>query len=147
VRVIAILAITMSVAGCSSDAPSASPGGDVAGLSGTSWIVVTVSGRSPVAGAVPTLTFADESIQAFFGCNQGGGAYRLDPSTGQFAVQDVATTDMACLRAGVSEFETAFVQALTSARRASLDPTSGQLHLDGPGGGIVLVRLEHPASS
>jgi hypothetical protein len=54
---------------------------------------------------------------------------------------------MGCLQVGVSTFESAFLVALSSARQASLDPASGQLHLDGPSGRIVLVPLEHPVAT
>jgi heat shock protein HslJ len=146
-RLIAILAIAVAVAGCTSDTQSSSPtpGGTLAGLAGTSWIVVTVNGRSPVTGAVPTLAFAGERIQAFFGCNQGGGVYRFDRASGEFAVQDMAITQMACAGVGVSTSESALAQALSSVNRATLDST-GQLLLDGAGGRIVLVTLVHPAA-
>ena len=147
-RLIASLAIVLVAAGCTSAAPSpgGTPDGSVGPLAGTSWIVVTVNGRSPLAGAVPTLSFTGERIQAFFGCNQGGGSYRLDPSTGAFAVSDLSETAMGCLQPGVMEFETALVQTLGSASRASVDST-GRLLLAGPGGAIAAVPLEHPAAS
>jgi heat shock protein HslJ len=146
-RLLVILAIALTSAGCSGGAPSSGPPrGAVGQLTGTSWIVVTVDGRSPVAGAVPTLAFTADRIQGFFGCNQGGGTYRLDPATGQFAVSDLAETAMGCLQPGVMEFEAVLVQALGAATRAGLDDT-GRLLLAGPGGAVTLAPLEHPAAS
>lgn len=147
-RLVVLIAIVAAIGGCSDAVgPSASPPpGAVSTLAGTSWIVVSVNGRSPIAGAVPTLAFDAGTIKGFFGCNQGGGRYRLDGATGRFEVQDLAETAMGCLQPGVTAFEAVLVQVLGGATQATLDPT-GQLILSGPGGRIVLVTLEHPAVS
>ena len=135
-----------SLVACAAEVgPSGSPpGGAISGLAGTSWIVVSVDGRSPVAGAVPTATFDAVRVSGTGGCNQYGGPYRLDPSTGQLGVGELVSTDMGCLGAGVSAFETTYLRALGGATQAKLDPL-GQLVLSGATGRIVLVRLEHPA--
>jgi heat shock protein HslJ len=145
-RPVLLVAIAIAIGGCSDVvSPSASaPPGAISTLDGTSWIVVSVNGHSPIAGAVPTLAFDAGQINGFFGCNHGGGRYRLDIVTGQFAVQDLAETAMGCLQPGVMEFESGLVQVLGGATQATLDPT-GKLVLSGPGGRIILVTLEHPA--
>jgi heat shock protein HslJ len=145
-RLVLLVAFAIAIGGCTDAAgPSpSSPPGAISTLSGTSWIVVSVNGHSPIPGAVPTLAFDAGQIKGFFGCNQGGGRYRLDVVTGQFAVQDLAETAMGCLQPGVTAFESVLVQALDGASQATLDPT-GQLILNGPGGRIILVTLEHPA--
>jgi heat shock protein HslJ len=151
VRLFALLVIVATVGACSGDAtPSGSgtgpSGGAVPPLAGTSWIVVSVDGRTPVAGAVPVVTFDADRVGGTGGCNQFGGPYRLDPATGQLEVRELVSTEMGCLQAGVSAFEGVFLKALGGVRQASIDPT-GQLVLDGPAGRIVLVHLEHPAAS
>jgi heat shock protein HslJ len=143
------LALGLVVAACgpgaaSSPSPSGPPAGSVPTLEGTSWIVLSVNGRSPVPGAVPTIQFSASRVSGTGGCNQIGGEYRLDPATGAFAVDQLSSTVMGCLRAGVGEYESAFLTALSSATRAALDG-SGQLQLDGPASRISLVTLEHPA--
>ena len=145
-RLVLLIAIVAAIGGCSDEvgASGSPPSGAISTLSGTSWIVVSVNGRSPIAGAVPTLAFDAEQIKGFFGCNQGGGRYRVDGATGRFAVQDLAETAMGCLQPGVMAFESVLVQLLGGATQAALDPT-GQLILSGPGGRIILVTLEHPA--
>lgn len=145
-----VLVLAALVVACGSDAvPSLAPGasqeGSIPALTGTSWIVVSVNGRSPIAGAVPTISFDATQIKGFFGCNQGGGGYRLDAATGQFAIQGIGATAMGCLQPGVTEFESAFTTALGGSTSARLDPT-GQLILRGPASRIVLVTLEHPAT-
>ena len=148
-RLALLVAIVIAIGGCSDAVgPSASPPpGAISTLAGTSWIVVSVNGHSPLAGAAsPTLAFDAGTIKGFFGCNQGGGRYRLDYATGQFEVRDLAETAMGCRQPGVTEFESVLVQVLGGATQATLDPT-GQLILSGPGGRIVLVTLEHPAQA
>jgi len=145
VRVALFTVLVVTTAACGGDpGPTASPTG-ASGLDGTSWIVLTANGRAPVAGAVPTLSFAGGRVQGFLGCNQGGGAYRLDPSTGRFAVGEMAITTMACARAEIMAFESTVAQALSGASQASMDP-AGHLILSGPGGRLDLVTLEHPAA-
>jgi heat shock protein HslJ len=146
-RLALLVAVVAALGGCSDavSPPASLPPGAISTLAGTSWIVVSVNGHSPVAGAAsPTLAFDAGTIKGFFGCNQGGGRYRLDGATGQFAIQDLAETAMGCLQPGVNAFESALVQVLGGATQAALDPT-GQLILTGPGGRIILVTLEHPA--
>jgi heat shock protein HslJ len=145
-RLVLLVAFAVAIGGCTDavGSPSPPPPGAVSTLTGTSWIVVSVNGHPPIAGAVPTLAFDAGTIKGFFGCNQGGGRYRVDGATGRFAVQDLAETAMGCLQPGVTEFESALVQVLGGATQAALDAT-GQLILSGPGGRIVLVTLEHPA--
>lgn len=146
-RFLALLTIALAIAACGGDtAPSGSPPpGTGSPLAGTSWIVVSVNGRSPVPGAVPTVRFDADRVSGSGGCNQFGGSYRANPSTQQFAAGELVSTDMGCLQAGVSAFETTFLQALGGSTQAALDPI-GQLVLSGAAGRIVLVRLEHPAA-
>ena len=151
VRLLALLTILATVGACSADATPSGPGSGPSGgtpstLAGTSWIVVSVGGRTPMAGAVPTVTFEADRVGGTGGCNQYGGPYRFDPATGRFEVRELVSTDMGCLQAGVSAFEGLFLKVLGAASQASLDP-AGQLILDGPAGRIVLFHLEHPAAS
>jgi heat shock protein HslJ len=141
-----LLAMAVAVAGCGGEPdPSGSPpAGSLATLAGSSWAVVSVNGRPPIPGHVPTVAFESERISGSGGCNQFGGRYQLDPATGRFATVEIGSTLMGCLAAGVSDFEAMFVQALGGATQVALDP-AGQLVLSGPSGRVILVRLEHPA--
>jgi heat shock protein HslJ len=143
-RLVGLLAIVFALAACGGDDPPPSSGpGSGTTFANTSWIVLLVNDRAPVAGAVPTITFSADSITGTGGCNHLGGHYRFDPSTGQIAVRELGSTAMGCLQAGVSDYETLFLQALGTASEATID-AKGQLNLRGPGGRILLVALEHP---
>jgi heat shock protein HslJ len=107
---------------------------------------VSVDGRSPLVGAVPTATFDAERVGGTGGCNQYGGPYRFDPATGRIQFRELVSTDMGCVQAGVTTFESVFLQALGGSTQAAIDP-SGRLILSGPVSRIVLVHLEHPAVS
>jgi heat shock protein HslJ len=146
-RILVLVTLLGAIGACAADAPasgSAPPGGTTPALVGTSWIVVSVNRRAPIPGAVPTVTFDGDRVSGSGGCNQFGGSYRADTSTGQLLVHDLVATSVGCLQAGVSGFEDVFIQALGGASQVALDPT-GELVLSGPAGRIVLVTLEHPA--
>lgn len=107
-------------------------------LAGTVWRVVTINGRTPVAGSEPTMAFAEALVTGSAGCNSYSGQYRYDPSTGSIAFEQAAMTAMACLEPGRMDVEAAFATAMTGATSASIDP-QGRLILTGPGGEIVLA--------
>ena len=144
-RLIALVVFAVVLAACDSGAtPSPSPVGDVpSALAGTAWIVQSVNGRAPIAGAVPTIMFDDTSVTGTGGCNHLGGHYQYDAASGSFAVADLGMTAMGCLQPGVTDYETTFVQALGTASHAGTGP-DGELVLDGPAGRVLLVHLEHP---
>jgi heat shock protein HslJ len=147
-RLVVLVAIVLAVVACGGgDPPSGSPpaGGSIS-LADTSWVVLVVNDRPPVAGAVPTITFTADTITGSGGCNHLGGRYQLDPASGQIAVSELGATAMGCLQAGVGDYETLFLQALGSTNQAGID-RDGQLNLRGPGGLILLATLEHPAQS
>jgi heat shock protein HslJ len=130
-RILVLVTLLGAIGACAADAPasgSAPPGGTTPALVGTSW----------------TVTFDGDRVSGSGGCNQFGGSYRADTSTGQLLVHDLVATSVGCLQAGVSGFEDVFIQALGGASQVALDPT-GELVLSGPAGRIVLVTLEHPA--
>jgi heat shock protein HslJ len=144
-RLVAIVAIVVVLTGCDVGmSPSSPPSGNaLSALAGTSWIVKSVDRRSPVPGAVPTATFDAERVSGTGGCNQYGGPYRLDPSTGQLAIRELVSTDMGCVQPGVTTFESVFLRALGGANHATVGP-DGELVLDGTAGRVLLVPLEHP---
>ena len=107
---------------------------------------MSVDGRSPVAGGVPTATFDADRVAGTGGCNQYGGPYRLDPATGRIQFSELVSTDMGCVQAGVTTFESVFLRGLGGSTQAAIDP-SGRLILSGPVSRIILVHLEHPAVS
>jgi heat shock protein HslJ len=136
---VAVLLLSLLTLACSTEAPSPpAPGAHPASLDGSTWSVASVSGRPPVIGSRPNVTFGSTDIKGSAGCNSFGGTYRYDPVSGQIALsENLLMTEMAC-PGGRDEFESAFVLALTKATDASLD-TEGRLVLGGAGGQVLLV--------
>jgi heat shock protein HslJ len=133
-----VAALAIALAGCSTlydPPPSLGPG--PATLVGTSWRVVNVAGRAPVAAARPTAMFTADRVTGSGGCNTYGGRYRYDPATGRIEFGEMGMTAMACLEAPRNDFETAYVQTLAQANLVTVD-AQGVLTLSGPGGVIVL---------
>ena len=111
-------------------------------LAGTSWRVVSVAGRTPLAGSEPTIAFTATNASGSGGCNQWFGAYRYD-TNGGLTFGDLGMTAMACLEDPKNALETAFMTALGQTNLASTDPR-GLLVLSGPGGQIFLANAAHP---
>jgi heat shock protein HslJ len=132
-----VLFVALVLGACSAPSPEVSPEGRPTTLAGTSWRVVSVGGRLPVALAVPTASFGDDRITGTGGCNTYGGRYQYDPATGRIELHDLGMTAMACAEAPRNDFETAFVQALGQINLVSVDG-QGRMALSGPGGVIVL---------
>jgi heat shock protein HslJ len=107
-------------------------------LAGTAWRVVSINGRSPVAGNEPTAAFAPAQVAGSSGCNSYSGQYTYEPSSGAIGFKDLATTLMLCVEPARNDVEALFSEALTKATSASMDP-QGRLLLAGPGGQIVLA--------
>ena len=136
---VVVAAVLLALVGCSTEpGPSGSdPAGRPAALMGTAWRVVSVGGRTPNAGSVPTATFSADRITGSGGCNTYGGRYRYDPTSGRIEMRDLGMTLMACVDVPRNDFEGVFFQALGQVHLATVDLT-GRMTLSGPGGQIVL---------
>ncbi|MDX6573559.1 MAG: putative lipoprotein [Gaiellales bacterium] len=134
----ALLLGLVVLAACDGLAPSiATREGQPATLAGTAWRVVSVEGRTPVAGGAPTIAFDASKVSGSSGCNFFSGAYRYDGASGEIGFDNLGMTARACAEAARNEFETRFSQALVQANLVSVD-AEGRLTLGGPGGAIVL---------
>jgi heat shock protein HslJ len=133
----ALLGVLVAVAACGEAPTDPSRSGVPATMSGTSWRVVSVGGRIPVPGGVPTIAFEVARVTGSGGCNSFGGSYRYDAGSGRITFENVAMTAMGCLDARRNDFETVFSQALFQVGLVSID-APGLLTLSGPGGAIVL---------
>jgi heat shock protein HslJ len=138
-RLVVLIALAAVIAlGCY--APGNPPSGDAlpSTLAATGWRVVRVNGRAPIPGREPTLAFEVERVGGSGGCNHIGARYRYDPRNGALEITDAGGTAMACVEAGVTEFEGLFMTALAGSTKAALDG-SGRLVLFGPGSEILLA--------
>jgi heat shock protein HslJ len=138
-RLLAALLVVMVAAAACDEAAPADPNrpGVPATIAGTSWRVVSVGGRAPVAGGVPTVAFEVARVIGSGGCNTFGGSYRYDADSGQITFENLGMTAMGCFDGRRNEFETAFSEALVQVVLVSID-ARGLLTLRGPGGAIVL---------
>jgi heat shock protein HslJ len=139
-RVLVFVIILAAIAGCSTlYDPPPSLGDGPATLVGTSWRVVSVAGRAPIAGAIPTAVFSADRVTGSGGCNSYFGRYRYDPSSGQIEFGEMGATAMACLEGPRNDFETAYFQAIGKVTLVATD-AFGRVKLSGPGGEVVLER-------
>ena len=139
---LAVLVATLVVLLAACSAPATPPGGSVGprlgALTGTTWRVVTVNGRVPVAGGKPTAIFTATQVTGSAGCNHYGGTYAFDASTGAIVFREMGMTAMACAEPARNDFEMLFSQAMGQVNTAAIDP-AGRLVLSGPTGQVVLV--------
>ncbi len=137
VLAIVLVALVLLIAGCG---PSPAAGQSL--LEGTEWVLVSLAGDPPLAGAVPSATFSADQIEGTTGCNHYAGAYTADDS--DITVSEVAQTEMACMEPeGAMDQERDFLGALVAVARYRLDGERLEL-LDAAGG--VLLVFEPPAA-
>ncbi len=108
-------------------------------LAGTNWGVVSVAGQPSVPASTPFIGFTADRAQGTGGCNQFGGAYTYDPTTGTLTFGELMMTLMGCI-GPQGDFETVFFAALQGPQQVTQTADgSGNLFFDGPKGRIVLA--------
>ena len=127
---VVLLLVGLVLAGC-----SLSPA-DSSTLAGTQWVLVTLGGKAPLAGAtVPSAEFTADQISGSTGCNHYFGTYEASGS--DLTLGAVASTEMACLQPeGVMDQEQAFLAALASVTSYRLAGAGLEL-LDGAGNVVL----------
>lgn len=137
---LATISIAVLAFGCSSspEPPATIVAVHPATLAGTSWSVVSVAGQVPLSGWEPSVRFSATSVSGSDGCNQFGGTYRYDGTTGRLELdRAVFITEMACAQRDLAS-QGAFLQALIAATDASLVGPD-RLILSGARGQLRLV--------
>ena len=138
-----IVALVLVAALAACDAADPAPSGGGSGpptLQSSTWSVLTIGGRAPQPGVTLTISFAASTARGSGGCNQFGGSYQYEPSTGRIAFTEIGMTAMACVEKGRMDLESAYMQALQRATRVDVD-ADRHLVLRGPGGVIVLAAM------
>jgi heat shock protein HslJ len=134
---IALVALTILLVGC-----SLSPAEGQSLLEGTEWVLVSLEGDPPLAGAVPSATFSADQIEGTTGCNHYAGAYTADDS--DITIDDVAHTEMACMEPeGAMGQEQDFLDALAAVAGYRID--GARLELLNETGDVILV-FEPPSA-
>jgi heat shock protein HslJ len=127
VRVVAIalLPLSLAVAGCAATeqagAPSSEPAKPSVQLLETYWKLVELNGQPvPKLEREPHLILKSEGgrVTGFGGCNGFGGTYTLDTATSRVRFSEMISTMMAC--ADGMELEQGFLKVLATADNYSL---------------------------
>lgn len=138
IGLLAIGALMLTVAGCTSEDPSPP---DQIDLTDTEWVLDAYGDPGNLTAALPghqpTISFGDDNVSGFTGCNVYGGDY-ASSMDGTIEFGMLIQTEMACPEPGVMEQEAAFMDALRLAQR--YEYTDAQLHITGDGGLLVLSR-------
>lgn len=96
-------------------------------LDGTSWVLTSLNGSSPIAGSTITLAFEDGRASGSAGCNSYGGSYTLSGADG-VTFRDVFSTMMACVGPeGVMEQEIQYLDILGAAHGYSMQDNTLQI--------------------
>ncbi len=142
------LLLISAAAACSDDATG--PGGSSPdALAGPTWELVSirrgVTSSRPVQGHAPAVGFTTEpspNVAGFRtfggtgGCNFMGGAWRSG-GPGALEIRQIVATEMACLTAGVMEYEVRFFTALAASGGFRVDGDELALFFDG---GVLIFR-------
>jgi heat shock protein HslJ len=135
IRLGSVVAAVLAVAACSA-LPGVLPGGPPASLEGTTWQVVGINGRAPIAGSEPDIAFKGGMVQGSMGCNSFTGVFQVQGTT--VAMTQLSTSDAACLEPLATQ-ERLFMQALAGAQGIRMD--GERLVIGGPGGELVLQQV------
>src|SRR5689334_11454843 len=142
-----LLALVLTIA-VACDVSSPAPTGPIEGhpttLAVTTSLVSAIGGQPVTIGDGPTMAFDGTRVQGSGGCNQFGGTYRYDPTTGELRFDGLGMTAMACAEPERNAVETRFIQILGQpGLTATLEPT-GHVVLESAAGRI---DLDPPSST
>ena len=114
-------------------------GDEVIDLDGTSWILTSLNGDSPIAGATFSLNFSEGQAQGTAGCNSFFGGYTQDGDS--FSMPLLAMTEMYCMDPdGLMDQEGSYLQVLGQVDSFSV--TGSQLRLETIDGAFLLFEVE-----
>jgi heat shock protein HslJ len=109
-----VAAVVLATAACGGDE------GDAVTLEGTSWVLESMAGTPALDGVDVTVSFTATEVSGSGGCNLYGGTYELDGDALTIG-ERLTSTLRACLEEGRMEQESAYLAALASAERVSLE--------------------------
>jgi heat shock protein HslJ len=106
-------------------------------LRDTEWLLTSLLGDSLLDGSRITLNLGGEGFDGYAGCNNYGGEYEAADG-GILRIPEIFQTEMDCPSPeGITEQETAYIQALRSS--ASYRLTDGRLEISDARGETILV--------
>jgi heat shock protein HslJ len=108
-------------------------------LNGSAWQLRSASGFTLLPGSQLTAEFLDGQLSGFGGCNRFSGGYQA--SQGQFKVDSLAVTEMACLSPqGIMEQEAQYLNVLSQAAAYQLEGER-LLLASSQGGALTFIPL------
>jgi heat shock protein HslJ len=122
--------------------PAVAGAADTPSLDGTAWILKSLGGRTPVAGATATLRFDGGRVQGTDGCNRYSAPFAAQGANITIGPR-AATTNMACLPDIMKQAD-GFMAALTSAARYRM--SGSELSLLGGDGALLATFAPQPQS-
>jgi len=128
-----LLATTMALALAACDEAGQE---DRVSLTGTAWIAQSINGKPVIEPGGVTLTFSDERVTGRSGCNTYFGA--AEHKNGTLKIGSIGATKMACLRDGLMQQESEFLNTLQAAQNYAVE--SDRLTLTGPAGGVLVFN-------
>lgn len=134
---VAALALALVLAGCSSLVV------DGHDLEGTRWVAVSVVGRAPIVGSMPTLRFDGGLVSGSAGCNGYSSQEPAKITSGKLVIGSTLMTLGRCLESGggdapVMAIEEAFSGVLRTADH--IEFRGSQLIISGPASEVVFER-------
>lgn len=132
-RMLALPAVALLVAACSTTGYRGGPAPD---LAGSRWTVSLIGGDQPLSGAALTVSFSvDGRVNGDSGCNLYSGPYIQDGSEVQFG--ELLSTRRACLDDSRQRQEN-LIQAILQGKVTARRERDGDLHLAANEGSLVL---------
>jgi len=129
---VAAIAAGAILAGCES---AVSDVDDESGrLTRQDWVAETIDGRPVVGAGRVTLAFVEGRVSGRGGCNIYSGPVEI--GSGTLKVGTLISTKMACAEPGLMQQESAYLNALQSARRYSFG-SEGRLTITTQAGAIT----------
>ena len=127
--ILLVAAMALSLAACDDADQSATTS-----LTGTKWIAQSINDKPVIEPGGVTLTFSDERVTGRSGCNTYFGA--AEHKDGILTIGSIGATKMACLRDGLMQQESEFLNTLQAAQNYAVE--SDRLTLTGPAGGVLV---------
>ena len=126
------IAVALGLAACDETGGAIAPS-----LTGTEWIAETINGKPVIEPGGVTLAFAADRVTGRSGCNRYFASARH--ANGNLKIEQVGATKMACLREGVMQQESEFINTLQAAQAYAIHE-DGRLRLTTPAGGTLVFE-------
>ena len=105
-------------------------------LTGTKWIAESINGKPVIEPGGVTLAFSDERVTGRSGCNTYFGA--AEHKNGTLKIGSIGATKMACMRDGLMQQESEFLNTLQASQNYAVE--SSRLTLTSPAGGTLIFN-------